>query len=1004
MIRRSVGQSRLAGLALLLTLTGCGGSGSGNDRSPSGTDNQGPTARITASTTDGYAALAIDFDGSTSTDPDGRIASYAWDFGDGSPPASGAVVGHTFNDPGGYNVYLTVTDDEGATDTVLQNVRVRGTRLSGTVHIQSNDAVDSDVNDRLTSPVGNNTLLDAQPLPNPVRVGGWVNLPGTGDPAGNFRDSGDPGDFYAITLTGNEVILLNIGDADADLDLRLRDANGNIVDASLSTDTTESIAAPGPGSYFIEVFPFEGPNNIAGGSNYVLSVGQDLSIASRTPSRLSDPFVAGELLIAARSASADATVRGAYDLTAQGRAGRYVRSRIGGRTLSRLGTRFGIRTDLPVGLAPRQRAKYRTLIALKTLARDPAVDHAEVNVLMRPNLTPDDGLYPLQWHLRQIGLPAAWDLTTGFPTGPADVIVAVVDTGLLLQHPDLTGQIIDGYDFISDPSRARDFNGLDGDPSDPGDLAYGGSSSFHGTHVAGTIAARTDNGAGVAGVSWGAKIMPLRALGVDGGTNYDVLQAVRYAAGMSNDANRLPDRPADVINLSLGSPFYSQATQDTFTEVRNRGIIVVASAGNESSATPSYPAAYQGVVSVSATTIEGSLAPYSNYGSTIDVAAPGGYNATDINGDGFADGVVSTLGDDSNPGPVTLGYGALSGTSMAAPHVAGVAALMKAVHPGLTPLEFDTALAAGDLTDDRGAPGFDAQFGYGLINAQKAVLAAFAMESGGGSDPGPVLGASTSTVDLGVLASSQTVRLTNLGSGTIQIAQTLASEPWLDIVYVESTPTGDGLGDYELRVDRSGLTEGSWNATARFVPADPGTNTATVSVTLQVPGTNPGADAGLFYVIAVNEDGSTQGAAAIVAVDNGEYHWVLNDLPAGSYRLFAGSDMDSDDYLCDAGESCGAYRTLDVQERITVDPASDPEIDGLDFVAEFRAVVTNQSTTADSQFSAAGAQFSAAGAQSSAAGAQSTTADSQSSAAGASGYRIRKPLPAAVSPSAPEER
>jgi hypothetical protein len=131
--------------------------------------------------------------------------------------------------------------------------------------------------------------------------------------------------------------------------------------------------------------------------------------------------------------------------------------------------------------------------------------------------------------------------------------------------------------------------------------------------------------------------MPLRALGLNGGSNYDVLQAVRYAAGLANDSGRLPARPASVINLSLGSPFFSQATQDTFTEVRNRGIIVVASAGNESSSEPNYPAAYNGVVSVSATTISGSLAPYSNFGA-VDVAAPGGFNGTDENGDGLTAG------------------------------------------------------------------------------------------------------------------------------------------------------------------------------------------------------------------------------------------------------------------------------------------------------------------------------------------------------------------------------
>ncbi len=935
-------------ILLVAALSGCGGGGSGDDTPPPPAVNQPPRATISASTTDGYAALTVSFDGSASRDPDGSIARYDWEFGDGTATVSGVQVDHTFTDPGGYNVRLTVTDDDGATGAVLQNIRVRGTTLSGTVQILSTSAVDSDVNDRFARTVPNDDRFSAQALPNPVRLGGFVNLPGTGNPDGSLYASGDPADFFAISLTGNELILLNIADADADLDLRLWDAAGGFVDASLSTDPTESISAPGPGDYFIEVFPYDGPTNTAGASNYVLSVGQSLGVTSHSPSRVSDPFVPDELIVAAAPQTELAVTHHRYDLRERGRAGRFARATLGPETLGRMRTRNGGPVTVPNGLPLDLAAKYRTLLTLKTLQRDPAVANAEVNVLMRPNLEPDDSFYSLQWHLREISLPAAWDITTGTPNGPGDVIVAVVDTGVLLNHPDLTGQFVAGYDFIADPSRARDFNGIDSDPTDPGDLAFGGSSSFHGTHVAGTVAARTDNTRGVAGVSWGAKIMPMRALGVDGGTTYDVMQAVRYAAGLSNDSGQFPDRPADIINLSLGSPFFSQFDQETFDAVRSRGILVVASAGNESSSTPSYPAAYNGVIGVSATTIDDTLAPYSNYGPSIDVAAPGGYNATDLNGDGFSDGVVSTLGDDSN-GPITLGYGALNGTSMAAPHVAGVAALMKAVHPGLTPAEFDLALAAGDLTDDLGPPGPDASFGNGLINAQKAVLAALALDGGAGSDPGPVLGTSLSAVDLGVLASSQTLRLTNLGTGTIQIAQTIPSEPWLSIVYVETAPSGDGLGDYELQVNRAGLSEGSWNATARFVPADPGTNSVTVTVTLQVAGTNPAADAGLFYIIVVNEDGATEGGADVVTVDNGEYHWTLTDLPAGTYRIFAGSDMDNDDYLCDAGESCGAYRTLDAQERITVDPASITEITGLDFVAEFRAVISGASASSSAE-------------------------------------------------------
>ena len=196
----------------------------------------------------------LDFDASGSSDADGQVVSYSWDFGDGSPTAAGATVSHTFTEPGLYTVQLTVTDDENATSSLTRNVDARGADLSGTVQILSTSARDSDVNDRLTTPVSNNGISTAQLVPNPVQLGGFINLPGTGDASGNLFATGDPADFYAITLAGNELIVLSIGEADADLDLHLRDATGAIVDFSVSLQQTESLTAPGPGRLFHRSF------------------------------------------------------------------------------------------------------------------------------------------------------------------------------------------------------------------------------------------------------------------------------------------------------------------------------------------------------------------------------------------------------------------------------------------------------------------------------------------------------------------------------------------------------------------------------------------------------------------------------------------------------------------------------------------------------------------------------------------------------------------------------
>jgi len=174
------------------------------------------------------------------------------------------------------------------------------------------------------------------------------------------------------------------------------------------------------------------------------------------------------------------------------------------------------------------------------------------------------------------------------------------------------------------------------------------------------VAALTNNGIGVAGVAYSAKIMPLRVLGRYGGTDYDIDQAVLYAAGLSNNSGTVPSKRADVINLSLGGPGYSTTSQETFRQARNAGVVIVAAAGNEASDSPSYPAAYEGVISVSAVTIAKTLAYYSNFGSSIAVAAPGGDTTFDLNGDGQPDGVLSTAATDAS-GSIVSNYSSYQG-------------------------------------------------------------------------------------------------------------------------------------------------------------------------------------------------------------------------------------------------------------------------------------------------------------------------------------------------------
>ncbi|MFF1382229.1 S8 family serine peptidase [Arthrobacter sp. NPDC058288] len=318
--------------------------------------------------------------------------------------------------------------------------------------------------------------------------------------------------------------------------------------------------------------------------------------------------------------------------------------------------------------------------ALAALKADPAVEYAEPDSRMYPAATPNDPLYPQQWALGDASggmrLPGAWTATKG-----AGVVVAVVDTGIT-SHPDLNASVLPGYDMMSDPAYSRDSNGRDANPRDEGDWTAAGMcgdgipaspSSWHGTQVAGIIAATTNNGMGLAGVAPEAKILPVRALGPCGGYLSDITDGIIWAAGGSIAGLPSNPTPARVINLSLGATQPCSATfQNAVDFAYGTGAAVVAAAGNENMlASSSSPANCQNVISVAAVSRGGYLAPYSNYGSTVDVAAPGG-DMTQTSQDGIA--VAFNFG--TTTPVVSEAYAASEGTSMAAPHASGLAALL----------------------------------------------------------------------------------------------------------------------------------------------------------------------------------------------------------------------------------------------------------------------------------------------------------------------------------------
>lgn len=362
---------------------------------------------------------------------------------------------------------------------------------------------------------------------------------------------------------------------------------------------------------------------------------------------------------------------------------------------------------------------------------DPQVAYVAPDRLNKALATPNDTEYSKQWDLYEatagMNVPGAWDKVTG--TG---VTVAVIDTGYVA-HSDLAANIVGGYDFIADTAVSNDGNGRDSNPADPGDWTSDGecatdwaatTSSWHGTHVAGTIAAVTNNSKGVAGIAYGAKVSPLRVLGKCGGYDSDIIDAITWASGGTVSGVPANTNVAKVINMSLGGGgACTTATQSAITAAVNRGTTVVVAAGNSNANAANYsPASCNNVISVAATNRAGSRSYYSNFGTTVDIAAPGGETRTTESG-----GILSTL-NTGTAGPSGETYDYYQGTSMAAPHIAGLAALVKSASSALTPAQIESAIK----TNSRALPGTcSGGCGAGLADAAKTVQAVSGGSTGG---------------------------------------------------------------------------------------------------------------------------------------------------------------------------------------------------------------------------------------------------------------------------------
>lgn len=358
-----------------------------------------------------------------------------------------------------------------------------------------------------------------------------------------------------------------------------------------------------------------------------------------------------------------------------------------------------------LGLDTTMRVRYEADEAPEAVAKKlrklDAVAWAEPNLWREAAIVPNDPQFGSQWGLSRINCPGAWDHTVGDPS----VVVAVVDTGVDLNHPELASLLLPGQDLVDFPPGSvpqpgwvfeGDYTGVDAIPQDE---------VGHGTHVAGTICCASNNGVGVAGVSWNARLLPVRVLARVRQTSTGQVSGLGSSANIAAGIRWATDHGARVINMSLGGGGDAQVEREAVAYAVSKGVVVVAAMGNSNSNVPSYPAAYPGVVAVGATDSSDHRASFSNFGSWIDVAAPGV-------------GIQSTYWDDT--------YASLSGTSMASPHVAGVAALILSRNSSLSADQVANILrtTAKPLKDAASETIPNDKYGSGLVQADAAVAAA----------------------------------------------------------------------------------------------------------------------------------------------------------------------------------------------------------------------------------------------------------------------------------------
>ncbi len=785
-----------------------------------------------------------------------------------------------------------------------------GTGVQGVLDIASGARVDSDYASLWRAngerwPAGSRGPVSVMV---PSTTGGYLSAT-SGTRSSGFAYPEDVSDQYQVFLQAGDRYFLHCFPSDG---VSLSDVQVSLELDGVPTHPGDACNRGGQvsisGDYRITMTADTG-----GPFRYVLTLSPQNTLASQQvawpepPLRLNEAIVTGDLAIASRMSTSGLTAGSSMTVV-----------RPLGPDTWKVKRKAGVQAFSTLGNSDTRAETIEWIRGLREefgLAAEP--DYLMGTMAFTPNGNPGYSDIGMRWNLDQINIEGAWQLAPILGQG---IGVAVMDTGMFSRDPDnggaWHGDLADNtdatgdLDFVSAPYDVDNTNtpGRDSNPATPLTPANPVNTSFHGTHVAGIIAA-VDNTIGTVGIASGATILPYRVLGVDPVDGEDGTGAVSDLIGAINHAAARSD--VDVINLSLGGLPQIAALQQATDRAYNAGILVVAAAGNSGDASAVYPAANRRVLGVGATDQTGSRAGYSNYGQSVDLLAPGG---------SLNEGIYNAYGKVSASGALSDGYAYLSGSSMAAPHVTGVYALMKGAG-SITPSQFRAWLIDGRLTNSHPSdPGYAAD-GAGLLDAEEA------LNSLSGLFP-TVVSAWPRVAEIRPAGAPTEVLLEVLTDPASPVSPNITGTPdipsALTVTDGEDRAITSGMpmpGSLIIRVNGTLPDRRPLSDEIRISYSTEGADRV-LRVPVNVPSSDPMAErnAGIHYVLLLdaNDHNSARSRQVTASYSQGSYRYSIRDVAPGDYILVAGSDLDNNGYICESGEACAEYPRTGAREVITI--------------------------------------------------------------------------------------